>query len=290
MKTLLRSDIPWDFAYYRTGSKVFYDYYRQHSRLLLHRIDEGYTFLRAGHVFGNTYSVIAEKIDIEPTPELLRSIGIHHGIVFWWPMRVMNRPKWWIPIPKFIVQYLELFHSSRSAFSLLDTPDYWKKWSSSARAHRRKVLELQSSGRLTIELINDLSQYLEIYKKTKVPDPHKRFLTQWCEKNFPISKDRLRVYIASMDGVPLAWAVFIDIGVTSEYFTSFYAKESHPYHLGIALMDRWFLDSYQKWIKYCDLDHIRDSWQSQSYAGYTKFKESLADHDVYFHDMWVKLF
>lgn len=32
MKTLDRSDIPQDFIYYRTGSKVFYDYYAHYSR------------------------------------------------------------------------------------------------------------------------------------------------------------------------------------------------------------------------------------------------------------------
>ena len=63
---------------------------------------------------------------------------------------------------------------------------------------------------------------------------------------FHDSPEQLRIYIAYVDNIPLAGALFIDEGVTSEYFTSFYAKESHPYHLGVALMDRWFLDSYKK--------------------------------------------
>ena len=97
-----------------------------------------------------------------------------------------------------------------------------------------------------IEEIHDGARYLELYRKTRVPDPHKDYLIRWCQKVFPESMDHLRIYIASMDGVVLAGAVFIDEGVTSEYFTSFYARESHPYHLGIAIMDRWFLDSYEK--------------------------------------------
>ncbi len=290
MKTLSRENIPEDFSYYRTGSKVFYEYYRRYSRLLVHRIGKWYEFIRAGKIIGNIYSVIAEKTDIEPTRSLFRPLWIEHGIIFWWPMRVMEKPRWWFTIPRFLVQYYELLHSTHSAFSILDRADYWNKWSSSARAHRRKVIELRKSGRLTIEQIDDGKKYLEIYRKTKVPDPHKRYLLQWCEKTFAQSREHFRIYIASIDGVPLAWAVFIDSGVTSEYFTSFYAKESHPYHLGIALMDHWFLDSYQKWIKYCDLDHMRDWFQSHRYAGYTKFKESIADYDVYFHDMWVKIF
>lgn len=35
---------------------------------------------------------------------------------------------------------------------------------------------------------------------------------------------------------------------------------------------------------------MRDQYQSRSYAGYTKFKESIVDHDVFFHDLWVKIF
>lgn len=78
--------------------------------------------------------------------------------------------------------------------------------------------------------------------------------------------------------------------MTSEYWVSFYYPDSHPYHLGVALLDRWMLDSYELSIQYCDLDHMRDSGQSASYAGYTQFKSSIADHDAYFHDMWIKFF
>ena len=83
MKTILRSDIPKDFSYYRTGSKVFYEYYKNYTELIIHRIGKRYEFLRAGRIIGNIYSVIIEKIDTEPTREILKKIGIHHGIVFW---------------------------------------------------------------------------------------------------------------------------------------------------------------------------------------------------------------
>ena len=47
MKTILREDIPLDFSYYRTGSRVFYDYYKKHTKLLIQRMTSGYEFLRA---------------------------------------------------------------------------------------------------------------------------------------------------------------------------------------------------------------------------------------------------
>jgi hypothetical protein len=110
------------------------------------------------------------------------------------------------------------------------------------------------------------------------------------KKLFSETDTRYRVYIAYVDDCPLGGAVFIDESATSEYWASFYHDDARPYHLGIAIMDVWFLDSYEKWIKYCDLDHMRDVYQSYGFAGYTKFKESIADHDVYFHDMWFKIF
>lgn len=291
MKTLHRSDIPMDFSYYRTGSKVFFDYYAKYTRTHTVHVDNGFSFMKMGKIFWtNIYSIIAEKIDREPSIRDLHDLWVRHGIIFWWPMRTVSQPKWWFRIPSFFVRYLELFHSTRSAFSLLDRPDYWNKWSPKARAHRRKIHELQKMGTLRIERCLDGYTYLDIYRKTRVPDPHKQYLLHMCEKIFSQSMDTIRIYIAYIDDVPLAGWVFIDEWVTSEYFTSFYAQESHPYHLGIALMDRWFLDSYEKWIKYCDLDHMRDSWQSLGYAWYTRFKSSIADHDVYFHDMWVKIF
>ncbi len=92
----------------------------------------------------------------------------------------------------------------------MDQSDYWNKWTPSARAHRRKVLELKKTGTLRIEQITDPFIYLDIYRKTRVPDPHKEYLTQWCKKKFAIGMDGIRIYIAYIDNNPLAGAIFID--------------------------------------------------------------------------------
>ncbi len=288
MKTLSRSDIPWDFVYYRTGSKVFYDYYAHYSQKMTEKIWVWYEFFKAGKIYWEFYSVIFEKLDIEPTRAFLGKFGIRHGVVFWCPRRILEKPKWWIRLPAFMTR--RLLHSSHSAFSILDRSDYWNKWSPNARAHRRKIHEFIDSGKLDIIETKDGTLFLDIYQRTLVPDPNKIQLLEWLSHTFALGMDHLRIYIASIDWVPLAWAVFIDEGVTTEYFTSFYHHDSKAYHLGIALMDRWFHDSYELWMKYCDLDHMEDGWQSRSTRGYTKFKSSLADYDVFFHDLWIKIF
>lgn len=74
MKTLSRHLIPEDFSYYRTGSKIFYDYYRQYTKLIIDRIGYGHQFMKAGKVFPNFYSIIVEKIDVAPSLERLREL------------------------------------------------------------------------------------------------------------------------------------------------------------------------------------------------------------------------
>lgn len=157
-----------------------------------------------------------------------------------------------------------LLHSSHSAFSLLDRSDYWNKWSPNARAHRRKIQDLIGEKRLQIIQTKDTELFLNIYSHTDIPDPNKDQLIDWLKKSFAISLDDMRIYIAYVDDIPLAGAIFIDEGVTTEYFTSFYHHDSKIYHLGIALMDRWFHDSYEKGMKYCDFDHMYDGRHTRS--------------------------
>lgn len=291
MKTINRLFIPEDFIYYRTWSKVFYEYYKKYSKFLIEKINNWYEFIKIIKFFKFPIRfVVAEKTDIEPNKEFIKSIGIKHWIIHWAPFRKIEKPKGWLKIPTFITK--DILHSSRSAFCVLDKSDYWNKWSPKARWHRRKILDLKEKWILKITKCEDLNIFLNIYSTISIKDPNHKRLIKWCNRSFsdPIIKENLRVYVVYINEKILAWAVFIDEWKTSEYFTSFYTEESKPYHLWIAIMDEWFSSSYEKWIKYLDLDHMQDYGQLSSYAGYTKFKESIADYDVYFHDMWVKFF
>jgi hypothetical protein len=288
MKTLDRKSIPEDFIYYRSGSRVFFEYLKSLWSYIVGWTREGKEFFSALQIFPWFWSVTAEKIDYELTKEELRKYGIRHGIIYWTPIRTTEKPKSWWRVPTWWMK--RDIHSSRSAFSILDRSDYWEKWSPSARAHRRKVLENIEKGIIKIRKDISLDRFLELYESTPVNDRDKKFRMRLTKKLFEKSRTDYRIYVIEVDGRPLAGALFIDMGTTSEYYVSWYHRDGYPYHLGIAMMDVWFLDSYEKWIKYLDLDHMRDSWQSYGYQGYTKFKESIADHDVYFHDMWVKIF
>ncbi len=55
-------------------------------------------------------------------------------------------------------------------------------------------------------------------------------------------------------------------------------------------MDRWFADSQKLRYRYLDLDHMKDVLDNSSYAGYTQFKSEIADFDVKFPKVWMKIF
>ncbi len=288
MKTISRSLIPIDFSYYRTGSKVFFDYYRKYTNNIVERIGKWYEFWIAWQILPGWWSVTIEKNDTELTDDILKKSWISHGIIWWTPMRRLDKPRWWWRVPRWLTR--KNIHSSRSALTILDQPDYWNKWAAPARAHRRKVLQNVENGTIEISTTCSLEDFLRLYRDTPVHDGDKSSRIRMTRKLLENQDLGYRIYTASVWGRVLAGAVFIDEGMTSEYWVSFYHTDSHPYHLGIALMDVWMLGSCQKWIKYCDLDHMRDSGQSISYAGYTQFKSSIADHDIYFHDMWIRIF
>lgn len=291
MKTLLRQDIPEDFTYYRTGSEVFNTYSREFYWWDIVDVPgEKYQFMRIERwLWGMWNTIDAEKIDIEPDIRLLKKSGYKHGIVFWSPLRRIQRPKWWIRLPKYCAT--KLLHASRSAFSVVDTSEYWTKWSSEARNHRKKFLKNIVDGIIHIESSDNLEFFYELYKAAKIADPNKRVHTQWLERMIRtegIGNKRIYLWYVWEDIV--AWALFIDMGTTSEYYMSFYSIESRPYQFGIGFMDRWMADSYSAWIKYCDLDHMWEPGYPKSQKWYTEFKSGIADYDVYFHDVWVKVF
>jgi hypothetical protein len=102
-------------------------------------------------------------------------------------------------LPRFMC--ISMLHASRTAFSVLDTPEYWIRWSPQARAHRRKILELQEQGKISIEKCTDPHEFLAIYRTLHLRDPYQPYLIQWCERVFSDANmiKNLRVYLARVD-------------------------------------------------------------------------------------------
>lgn len=291
MKTLLRQDIPEDFTYYRTGSEIFRTYYREFYWWdIVDVADKHPQFMRIERWLGGLWHTVdAEKIDTEPDIHALRRSWYNHGIVFWSPLRRGEKPKGWIRLPTYAAT--KLLHASRSAFSILDTPEYWTKWSSEARNHRKKFLKNIADGTVRIEPSVDMELFYESYRNADIRDPNKRVHKQWLERMRATEGMRnKRIYLWYIWDTLVAGALFLDMGTTSEYFMSFYPRESRPYQFGIGIIDRWMTDSYALGIRYCDLDHMWERGYPSSQKWYTEFKSGIAEYDVYFHDVWVRVF
>lgn len=297
MKKLLRSQIPLDYHYYRSHSKAFFEYILHSEWRNTIKVEENGEYAYIQHYFWWLFSIaFFEKCDIEPTKELLRKYGMNRGIIFWsgwrescpifiWESKSFFQ-KWWIRLGYYFSHLYH--HSTRSAFSVLDSQEYYKKWSSKARWHRNKIQKEYESGKITINTNTSLEDFLVVYRKTKIRHKWKAY-NIWRQKY--LSKNHsanIRIYTASVDGLILAGAIFLDDVPTSTYLIAFQDDRGKPYHLGLAIIDRWFLDSQKLGYRYLDFDHMRSIFDPFSYEGYTKFKSELAEYELSFWDIWVK--
>ncbi len=297
MKKLLRSEIPEWYHYYRSHSKAFFDYILYSEWGNVRKVEENGEYAYIHHYFWWFISIwFFEKCDIRPTKELLLQYGMKRGIVFWSGWKMISPTlaweskdifqKWWIRLGYFFSHLYH--HSTRSAFSMLDTPEYYKKWSSKARWHRNKIQKECETWKISIDTNTNLEDFLAVYKKTKIHHKWKAY-NIWRQKY--LSKNHsanIRIYTASVDGVILAWAIFLDDHPTSTYLIAFQDDAGKPYHLGLTIIDRWFLESQKLGYQYLDFDHMRSIFDPFSYEGYTKFKSEIADYELSFWDLWVK--
>ncbi len=290
MQKLPSSEIPEDYHYYRSHSSAFFDYTLFCEWKNAVKIEEGREYGYIHHYLFGFFSIAYfEKCDISPTRELLAKYSMKRGIVFWsWWKHTRPNASWWMRLG---YVFARLFHhSTRSAFAVLDIPDYWKKWSPNARWHRRKIHREIELWKITINIEASFEDFLDVYKKTKIYHPWKSY-NIWRQKY--LSKhhsEDIRIYTASLDWVVLAWAIFLDDAPTSTYLIAFQDDDAKRYHLGLALIDRWFLESQKLGYKYLDLDHMRDTLDPLSYAGYTRFKSEVADYEISFREVWMRVF
>ncbi|MDD2745243.1 MAG: GNAT family N-acetyltransferase [Candidatus Gracilibacteria bacterium] len=253
-------------------------------------IEEDGWFGHVHHFFGGAFSMAyLEKCDIEPTYELFKKYGMKRGFAFWsgWRKTEPKSDGWWKYKYFFSRQY---HHSTRSAFSVLDTPEYWKKWTSGPRGHRHKILRQVAEGIIEINMNASLEDFITAHRATRNSTKigplfitRQKFLCQ----HHP---DSVRIFLASVEGKPLAGAAFLDDGVTSTYLIAFQHPLGKRYHLGLAIIDRWFADSLGQGFKYLDFDHMRDALDPSSYSGYTDFKSGVADYELKFPTVFVKWF
>lgn len=289
MKKIPQSSLPEWYFYHRSHSNAYKE------RILQHFAPDGAIavqewdyFGRIKHYFWWLFSYGRfEKTDIEITNTLLAKYGFKRGLICWSWWR-KEKPEWknWIRWGYLFSK--DFHHATRSAFSHLNQKEYFTSWASNARNHRKKVETLKKEGVIKI-LPSSRTEFLNLYQKIELPHSLKKYLTKKVDFLWKDEKN-CRYFIACVDEKPLAWAFFLDDFPTSTYFVAFQDKKAKPYHLGLALINEWFRDSYEKGFLFLDLDHMKDMLDSSGYSWYTKFKSEIADYEVRFPSVYYKLF
>ena len=289
MEPLALKNIPDGYKYYRSAFASHRDYRLSRSNQVSSiPVKNGFFWWKFPIIHGVFALYYFLKCPNSPPKKQLQEKEGGHGIIFWAPWwETPHDMNGWIRLPKWLSRGFH--HASRSSFSVLEWPEYYQSWAPSARNHRRKILQYREQKTIEIRSCS-AKEWLETYKKTRLPHDNKSYFIrrlEFLEEHF--SKN-LRIYMAYKDTIPLAGWVFLDEWETSVYLFAFQDEIGKPYHLGLGIIDYWFLDSYQKWFKYLDFDHMWNIWDPKSYKGYTKFKSELANYELLFEDIWVQWF
>ncbi len=296
MKKIKISEIPNDYYYYRSWFSTYLKYKKEIFKwsLLFQRIKNIFVwkkwfFWRMDPIFFWFLSIAKIlKTQNPPTIDELKSNWMRHWIVFWSPWGKRNKSlDWWKKFNFFWKNWLH--HANRSCFSILDNLEYAKKWSWNARNHLKHIQKNIKIWKITIWEVS-CEKWISIYKNTILPHNYKKQHSFAIKNISKINKENIRLVLAYVDNIPLAWAAFLDEKPTSVYFVAFQDQSAKQNHLWLALIDWWFADSIKKGFKYLDFDHMRSEWDPISYKWYTQFKSELADFDVYFNEVWYRVF
>lgn len=289
MQLIQNKDIPKDYNYYRSHSKTYFEWIIKNAWSNIIKIEEKWSFGYIKNYFWWFFSTAHfEKSTINITNELLNKYWMNRGLIFW---------SWWSnqTLIKSDLIWLRLWaifswnyhHSFKSSFSILDNIEYWKKWQNWAKWHRNKIIKYTEEWRIEINTNASIEEFINIYSKTKVNHYLKNYLISRQRYLYEKNPESFRIYLAYIDWIPCAWAIFIDDFPTSTYLIAFQNIEWKKYHLWLAIIDKWFSESLLLWFKYLDFDHMKSFLDPQSYNWYTKFKSSFADFEINFKTMWI---
>ncbi|MBP7806555.1 GNAT family N-acetyltransferase [Candidatus Gracilibacteria bacterium] len=232
-------------------------------------------------LFGKYMQLVKfERVDTEPTKELLKAHGFTRGFVIWIPFRRTDIPKGW---RKLAVGT----HFTRTGFVKIENHEYYKKWNERARRARKKFLSFIDSG-IHIELV-DQEEFVRAFQSIKVRHMFKSDYIRYYRAMSSIGENAIRSYVCYRGDTPISGLAVHDYSPTeSVHLVAFMSREANSIQAGTGLIDRWFSDSVDRGIEYINFDHLRDSSMEKSQQGYTDFKLNFIEHECYFTDSYFR--
>lgn len=267
-------DLPKDHPYYRSNS-IAYRKYLEVCGLRTVPIDEGFGWLKS---VGGLFDISKfERLETEPDIALLKSMGFGPGFVIWIPARREEIPKGW---RKMWIRT----HFTQSGFTVIDSPDYHKKWNERARRARKKFL---ASGAEIAE-VSDF-EFMEAFRSTQVKHLYKSDYIKYYRTMAAIAPNDVKSYVARHAGKIVAGLAVLNYGGNSTaHLVAFTGPDAKAIQAGTGLIDRWFSDSLQSGVKYVNFDHLRDASMTHDQQGYTDFKKNFMEYSLSYPDSYFK--
>lgn len=204
-------------------------------------------------------------------------MGFGPGFVIWIPARRDEVPKGWRNM------WLRS-HFTQSGFTVIDSPDYQKKWNERSRRARKKFL---ASG-ASIDVVSDF-EFMDAFRNTPVKHLYKKDYIKYYRTMAAIAPNDVKSYVARHDGKIVAGlAVLNYAGNSSAHLVAFTGPDAKAIQAGTGLIDRWFADSYANGVKYVNFDHLRDSSMTHDQQGYTDFKKNFMEYSLSYPDSYFK--
>jgi len=280
MQTIDRSEFPENHTYYRTTSPAYNKYLRDCCRIRTIPLEGGGRFGWMKRIFGKYAQLVKfERVDTEPSKELLQSHGFVRGMIIWIPFRRTDIPPGW---RKLAVGT----HFTRTGFVRVENGEYYKKWNERAKRARKKFLSCNPE--IHIELV-DPETFIHAFGSVKVRHLFKSDYIRYYRSMTDIDSASIRSYICYRGDTPIAGLAVHDYSPhESVHLVAFTGKEAKPFQAGTGLIDRWFSDSVERGIEYINFDHLRDSSMTVDQQGYTDFKCNFIEHECFFRDSYFR--
>ena len=269
--------LPKDFKYFRSSSDWYKKYLEKCEVYIIELENNCFWWMKK--FFFNTINLAKfERIDEEPTKEHLKKFWFKRWLVIWIPKDQDIKPKWWFKV-------LIPTHFMKTWYTTL-SEDYQKHWNSRAKRALKKFLKTTCEIKQVDENI-----FREAFKKAKVTTPAKYWYLSFHKSMCGLAWEKINNYLVYLENEAIAWLAVYDFDENSSvHLVAFHTQKAKDLQAGTGLMNKWFYDSFKKWLKYVNMDHLRDSSMATDQQWYTRFKMNFIENIIEFRQSYIKFF
>lgn len=293
MLPLPKNQYPKDFYYHRTASPTYREYLHT-CKLATFDIDHPPQFAWKKKIFWDFFGIIKyERIDVEPDiAHIKKMTGLKHAFVIWIPY---SREK--SDIPKGWRRLWLTDHFEETGYSLLSTKtetqqdtksmSYLASWNDRSKRARKKF---HASG-ATLEKVSP-EVFIDWFKHTNVKHWYKGAYIHYYKKMVAIDASKIRQWIAyDPEKKVIGWLAVHDFCDThSVHLVAFSDRRSYAFQPWTGLIEEWFRESYDMWLKYLSFDQLRNKNGPRDQKGYTEFKENFLSARLSFIEAYFRFF